>query len=65
MGMVEGVKILLESEMTDKPIKPRREIGCYSCPNVGHADKPDCDSAYSENAHLCNLYNHNTWEEKK
>lgn len=61
-GMVEGIRILLESEITDKP---KREIGCYSCPNVGHIDKPDCKDAYTENARYCKLYNHSTWEEKK
>ena len=55
IGMIEGVKIFLESEKTDKP---KHEIGCYSCPNVGHFEKPDCMDAYTEKAHLCNLYDH-------
>lgn len=50
-GMVEGVKILLEE--SQKEPKTDTDIGCVTCPNVKH-----CDSAYSENAHLCNLYNH-------
>jgi len=60
-GMVDGIKILLESDITDKP---KHEIGCYSCPNVGHIEKPDCKDAYTENARHCNLYNHNKWEDK-
>lgn len=61
-GMVEGIRIFLESDITDKP---KHEVGCYSCPNVGHIEKPDCDSAYTENARYCNLYNHNIWESEK
>lgn len=60
-GYDKGYKKAME-ELTGQP---QKEIGCYTCPNVGHADKPDCDSAYSANAKYCNLYNHSTWEEKE
>ena len=57
-GMVEGVKLLLEE--SQKEPKTDTDIGCTTCSNVAH-----CDSAYSENAHLCNLYDHRKKGEQK